>query len=116
MSETRDLLASKLNLVKPGANIFGGGIFDPENDLNWASQQIRLLGKPAGDIPEFNQKAERMLRKFMPTLEPAKASELVKEIHALTYQYITELCKEFESKGYYRIEALEKARQIAFDL
>ncbi len=116
MSETKDLLKAKLILIQPGANIFGGGIWNRKNDLNWAFQQIRPSGKPAGDIPKFNQEAEKMLKEFIPTLEPTKGGELVKEVHALTYQYIDELCAELEGEGYSKYEALKKARQTAFNL
>lgn len=91
MTETKNLLEAKLNLVRAGANIFGGGIWSPNNDLNWAFQQIRPKGKPAGNKPEFNQKAADMLKQFIPSLEADEAGALVKTIHTLTHQHIKEL-------------------------
>ena len=114
-NETMVLLKAKLDLVQPGANIFGGGIWKPNNDLNWAFQQIRPTGKPSGDKPKYNEKAAKMLNRFIPTFEAKEAGQLVKEIHQLTHKLVDELTAQFEAVETPH-EALKKAREIAYNL
>jgi len=111
---TLELLKSKWELVEPGANVFGGGVWNPTNDLNWAMQQIRETGKPAGDKSEFNREAVDMLKRFIPSLEPGDAGKLVKEIHVLTHRCVVELTAEFEAQGLSNRSATIKAREIAY--
>lgn len=115
--KTKKLLEEKLRLVLQEANIFGGGVFNHENDLNWAFQEIRRTRKPAGaDRSRFIQKAEDMLNRFIPSLEAVEAGKLVEEIHKLTHQLVTELTSEFEAAGTPHYESLKKARSIAYNL
>jgi len=98
--------------VKSGAHVFGG-MWNPNNDLNWAMQQIRPWGKPAGDCPEMNELAEQMLRRFIPSLEPTEAGLLVETIHQLTHTYMNELVQMFMQRGCSRADATQRARDIA---
>lgn len=87
-------LIALLTEFKSGANIFGSRIWNRNNDLNWAMQQIRPIGKPAGNIEKYNVLAEKMLNKYVPNLSVTEAGILVKDVHNLTYQYIGKLISE----------------------
>jgi len=109
---TLQKLQSKLNLIKPGANVFGGGRWNPTNDLNWAFQQIRPTQKPAGDLKVMNDLAESMLSRFVPTLPAAEAGELIAEVHELTNQYGEELI----DGGMDRHDAHQKSLAVVMDV
>lgn len=81
-------LVNKLNLVLPNCSIYGGGEFRNTANLNWAMQQIRPTGKPAGDRPGFNKMASDLLNQFIPSLPAEEAGILIKEIHVLTHEYV----------------------------
>lgn len=89
-AQAQSELLEKLSLVKSGANIFGGGVWNPRNDLNWAFQEIKLEKAR----PEYKEKAEAMLRKYVPSLSPSEAGQLIQTIHALTYQCVSELMNQ----------------------
>ena len=45
-------------------------------DINWAAQQIRPTGKPAGDVEKMNNEAARILVETFPSVPPVRAGEL----------------------------------------
>lgn len=101
-------LADDLRRIKPGCSIYGGGEFRNSANLNWAMQQIRPTGKPAGDRPEFNQEATSLLNQFVPSLTASDAGELVKRVQTNTYQYSLALQKYGVS--------VQESREVAYTL
>lgn len=68
-------------------------------DLNWAYQQIREDGKPAGDNPEMNRLAARMLLASCPGLtDPREAGHLHAEIARLRNVVYEETDKAISSQ------------------
>ena len=109
---TFEQLVEAWKLVKAHAPVFTGK--PAGDDLNWAMQQIRETGKPAGDIPAMNQKASEMLNRWMPSLTAQEAGEHIRRIHALSYALESELVSEFVRRGYSNFDAVQAARQIAY--
>lgn len=107
ITQSQPELLEKLLMVQPGANLFGGGIWNSRNDLNWAFQQIRDFGKPAADEERYDREAKRMLHKYIPSLPPKEAGMLVQEIHRLTHACVSEMMAQ---QGY----SMTKARKAIF--
>lgn len=89
--------------------VFSGGVWNPDTDLNWAYQQIRASGKPAGDIQKYNDKARAILRRYVPSLAPEAAGELVAEVYRLTHLYNRMIYDELIEMGYSNREAWSMA-------
>ena len=80
-------------------------------DLNWAKQQIRPTGKPAGDVEEYNQRAERWLNTYIPSMSALKAADLLDKISELKFRLVEEYTNELlERDDYDMTDATYTAR------